>query len=75
MKKPHIYTLFLLLTISCNTNKPVAIATPIAPAANSEAVSNNAGDCIIDEQNIVKENNADVRPALLKRTMRRPAVI
>ena len=75
MKKLLTYVSFLLLAVSCNTNKTVVARVPKAPATNMEEVVIKPEETKNAAVNVVKEISADAKPVVLKRTMRRPAVI
>lgn len=75
MKKLLTYVSFLLLTISCNTNKTVVASVPTAPAVNSEKAVMQPEAPRQEVLNSAKENNTVAKPVVLKRTMRKPAVI
>ena len=80
MKKLLTYVSLLLLTISCNTNQHMSasdngVINLESPAAKSN-VAIPATMPASQQMNVVKENNVNAaKPVVLKRVMRRPAVI
>ena len=77
MKKLLTYISLLFLVISCSTNKQMSISDvkSINPEGNAKKSNTIAVPVQLNvpQANVVK--TADAKPVVLKRMMRRPAVI
>lgn len=79
MKKLLIYMLPLMLTLSCSTSQHTVTIAPKVPDINLQQTNEKASATTpvnSETKSIGTENNTSAaKPVVLKRIMRRPAVI